>query len=318
MSCVYKGRVIESELSSNARGGTEMMRDRLIQNVDPDLLQQVAIHLSRPRELHSDVKNILWLHDLCGDPENKILNDGGWAQFDHFVFVSQWQRDTYIMAYGIPYSKCKVIPNAIEKEYKPSKKQTDQIRFIYHTTPHRGLELVYPVFDALSKEFDNIHLDVYSSFAVYGWQQRDEPFKNLFENIKQHPKMTYHGAVSNQEVLDALDRSHIFLYPSIWQETSCIALIEAIRSGVICIHPNYGALSETAGNATVLYDYTENVQDHANLAYAITRNLLSQINSDENFFNNITLSDRFLLPFHRINNFTQSWNNMLKVLVDGN
>ena len=55
MSCLYKGQVVESELSANARGGTEMMRDRLLNNADPELLKQVAVHLSRPRELYEDV-----------------------------------------------------------------------------------------------------------------------------------------------------------------------------------------------------------------------------------------------------------------------
>lgn len=317
MSCIYKGKVKNSELSQNARGGTEMMRQRIIDNVDQELLKKFAIHLSRPRNMYSDVKNIFYCHDLVGDPENRILQDKGWKKFDHFVFVSQWQRDMYVMAFGIPYSKCTVIPNAIEKEYSPKKTDIDQIRFIYHTTPHRGLELVYPIFDALSKEFDNIHLDVYSSFEIYGWKQRDEPYKQLFENIKSHPQMTYHGSVSNKEVLEALGNNHIFMYPCIWQETSCIALIEAIRSGLICIHPNYGALLETAGSASICYEYTENAQYHANVCYSITKNILLNIQRDKDFFNNFTLSDRFTLPKNGINSFTQSWNNLLETLKNG-
>ena len=316
MSCIYKGRVVNSELSKNARGGTEMMRQRVLDNVDSQYLEKVAIHLSRPRELYDDVKNILWCHDLAGDPENKILRDEGWAKFDHFVFVSQCQRDTYVMAYGIPYSKCTVIPNAIEHEYTPKQKDMETIRFIYHTTPHRGLELVYPIFDALSKEFDNIHLDVYSSFEIYGWKQRDKPYEQLFENIKSHPSMTYHGSLSNEKVLKALEKSHIFMYPCIWQETSCIALIEAIRNGLICIHPNYGALLETSGGVTLAYDYTENVHEHANICYSVTKNVLSTMNQDPNFFANYTQSDRYVLPRSGINNFTQSWNSVLRKLND--
>jgi hypothetical protein len=59
MSCVYKGSVIDTDLSRNSKGGTEMMRDRLIKYVDKSLLGKVAIHLSRPRKLYEDVPNIL-------------------------------------------------------------------------------------------------------------------------------------------------------------------------------------------------------------------------------------------------------------------
>ena len=257
MSVIYKGEVIDTELSKKSNGGTEMMRQRLINVANPDYLSKVAIHLSRTREMYDDVPNILWCHDLAEDPENRVLTDGGWQKFDRLVFVSAWQRDQYIMRYGIPYSRCSVIHNAIEKEYAPTEKKQDKIRFIYHTTPHRGLELLVPIFEAIAKDFPNVELDVYSSFSIYGWESRDEPYKELFDKIKEHPQMNYHGAVSNEEVLKALENAHIFLYPNVWKETSCIALIEAIKSQVICIHPNYGALPETSSNATISYDFKE-------------------------------------------------------------
>jgi len=317
MSCIYKGNIVETNLSKNSRGGTEMMRGRLLNYVNKDLLDKVAIHFSRPRELYKDVPNILYCHDLVGDPENKILKDGGWEKFDHIVFVSHWQRDQYIMVFGIPYSKCSVIPNAIELEYSFEEKQTDKIRFIYHTTPHRGLQLVYPIFDALSREFDNIHLDVFSSFKIYGWEQRDEKYKDLFDKIKSHPNMTYHGSKSNEIVLKALKESHVFLFPSIWMETSCIAMIEAIRSGCVVIHPSYGALPETANGATVMYDYNEDHQTHAATCYTITRNILLNQKQNKNLFNQITANTTFELPYNSISNFTASWDSILTRVLNG-
>ena len=311
MSCIYKGQVIESELSKNSKGGTEMMRQRLIDNIDPAALENVAIHLSRPREIFDDVANILWCHDLAEDPENKILRDGGWQKFDHFVFVSNWQRDQYILRFGIPYSKCSVIYNAVEKQYAPKEKDMSTIRFVYHTTPHRGLELLVPIFDALSKEFDNIHLDVFSSFKIYGWESRDESYSGLFKNIDMHPKMTYHGVKSNEEVLQALDKAHIFLYPNIWKETSCIALIEAIKSQVLCVHPNYGALPETAQNATIMYDFNEDPQAHANYAFAVAKQILTTMNNDPNYFHGFTYSDRFNLARNNIQSFKTMWTAVL-------
>ena len=287
------------------------MRDRLVNNIPIDLLQDFAIHLSRPREIYRDVKNILWCHDLVSDPENEILKDNGWKKFDHFVFVSQWQRDQYVLVYKIPYHKCTVIHNAIEKEYTPKDKDMGTIRFIYHTTPHRGLQLVVPIFDALSKKYDNIHLDVYSSFKIYGWEQRDEPYKDLFKKISNHPKMTYHGSVSNKEVLDALDKSHVFIYPSIWQETSCIAMIEAIRSGVICVHPNYGALVETAEGATIVYDYTDDPSHHAARCYGAIVNMLDTIKDHPDSFKLYTHSSKFGLIKNDINTFTRYWVELL-------
>ncbi len=309
---IHKGNVVESEQSKNANGGTEMMRKRLIDNVDSELLSDVAIHFSRPRHVPEDVnKNILYCHDLAQDPENTILRNEKWKQFDHFVFVSQWQRDQYNAMYGIPFSKCSIIQNAIETTYEPRKKSSEQIRFIYHTTPHRGLELLYPVFDALTKVHDNIHLDVFSSFSIYGWEQRDEPYREMFMELTDHPHITYHGAQPNGTVLEALKQSHIFLYPCIWQETSCIAMIEAIRCGVLCIHPNIGALSETSANATIQYNYNEDKSAHANIAYAYAKQVLDIQKNDPDFIHKMTNTDRCQLYPHNIDIFKSNWTKLL-------
>jgi glycosyltransferase involved in cell wall biosynthesis len=313
MSTIVDGVLIKNDLCKNAMSGTEMMTQRLLKYVDIELFQGKQIHISRPSKniFVKEKKQILMCHDLAADPENFILKNGGWKQFNHYVFVSHFQRDQYVMMYGIPYSRCSVIQNAIELEYEYTKKQTDQIRFIYHTTPHRGLQLVYPIFDALSKEFDNIHLDVYSSFNIYGWEQRDEPYKELFEDIKKHEKMTYHGTQPNNVVLKALKESHVFLYPSIWMETSCIAMIEAIRSGCIVIHPNYGALPETSCGVTAIYDFSENPQTNANRCFAVAKNLLLAVQENDQILNNITASTHFELPLNDINRFKTSWERTL-------
>ena len=320
MSIIKNGVFEKSELAKKASGGTEQMGMRLVKNADQSLLKKSDIHLSKVdfSNCQKNKTQILWAHDLANDPDNKILENEGWKRFDHFVFVSYWQRDHYVTLYGIPYSKCTVIQNAIELEYSPPQKDTKEIRFIYHTTPNRGLELVYPIFDALSKEFDNIHLDIYSSFSIYGWNQRDIPYEDLFNKIKNHSHMTYHGAVDNKEILDALQKSHIFLFPSIWKETSCLAMIEAIRSGVLVIHPSYGALPETSANATMMYEYTEDVNKHANLAYATARNMLEAHKLEENIFNKIMNSERCVLPKNSINTFTNSWNYLLERLNNNN
>jgi len=314
MSCIYKGEVVETALSKNAKGGTEMMRDRLLRNLPNDLLQNYAIHLSRPREIYSDVKNILWCHDLAEDPENKILQDGGWKKFDFFVFVSQWQRDSYINMFSIPYDKSLIIPNAVEVEHKQRQKDNTTIKFIYHTTPHRGLGLAYTVFDALSKQYENIEFDVFSSFAVYGWQSRDAKFEPLFDKLREHPKINYHGAKDNGTVLGYLEKSHVFLYPRIWKETSCIAMIEALRSSCVVINPNYGALNETSENMSISYDFTEDMNKHAQKCYGITRWLLSQEQRQQGFINNIGNRENQSLSKNNISSFSKKWTNLLETL----
>jgi glycosyltransferase involved in cell wall biosynthesis len=308
MSVVYKGKIIDTNLSRSAMGGTEQMRARLVNTVDNTLLQKVAIHFARVRQIYDDVHNVFYAHDLCDDTEARILENGGWKKFRLCVFVTCWQRDTYIDRFKIPFSMCRVIENAIEPA-ENIKKPTDKIRLIYHTTPHRGLDILAPTFEELIKHptfKDTVHLDVFSSFAVYGWGERDKGYASLFSRLKANPNVTYHGAQPNSVVRDYLSRAHYFAFPSTWKETSCIALIEAIEHKVVAIHPNLAALPETAGGNTLMYDYTENKKDHAAIFYnamivALTNNLAEHktINSNHR---------------HNINMFTAKWANILKEL----
>jgi UDP-glucose:(glucosyl)LPS alpha-1,2-glucosyltransferase len=311
MSALVKGKISDTNLSRNARGGTEQMRDRLLLNVRPDLLNNIVIHFSRvrPENMVDGVANIFFAHDLVDDPESRVLADGGYRKFAKIVFVSYWQRDQYMLVYGIPYSHCTVIENAIEREFIARNKSNETVNFIYHTTPHRGLQLLHPVFDALTKDYKNIHLDVFSSFGVYGWKERDAAYAGVFDALKKHPNITYHGAKSNQEVLAALDKAHVFLYPCIWQETSCIAMIEAIKSGVLAIHPSLAALPETASECTLMYDYTEDKQLHMERAYKAAKTVLD--NGGVDFVNRIMCDAKCELPRNSIDAFTSKWNTLL-------
>jgi UDP-glucose:(glucosyl)LPS alpha-1,2-glucosyltransferase len=258
--------VEKNEVDQNAMGGTELMKYGLVERIDPELMDYFQIIPSRVRELKDDKIKVLWLHDLPMDPESQHLKDGGWKKFDKLVYVSDWQKDLYQNILQIPPSKGIVLKNAIvpiPEHAKPN--PAEEIRLIYHTTPHRGLELLVPVFESLCTVYDNIHLDVFSSFEAYGWRERDKPYEELFERCRAHPKITYHGFQSNDTVREHLKQAHIFAYPSIWLETSCIAMMEAMSAGLLCVHPNLGALPETTANWTYQYSFNEDPQLHANI-----------------------------------------------------
>lgn len=267
--------VQKNELNQNANGGSELSARRLEAFVDKDLLSNFQIVLSRVRDLDPNKKKILWLHDLPGDPESAHLSDPkSRARFDGIVCVSHWQAQMYAIQLGIPYSELTVIQNAIEPFPAHDKPKDGPIRLIYHTTPHRGLNILVPVFEKLCEVFDNIELDVYSSFKIYGWDNRDKDFEPLFERCRNHPKINYHGFVPNDEIRQALGRSHIFAYSNTWMESSCLAAIEALAAGCIMVSPAYAALPETTANWAWMYPFTEDLQSHAerflaNLASAI-------------------------------------------------
>lgn len=260
----------KDSLSTNAMGGTELMKYELQSRIEPELLDEFQIFLSRVEEKLDETKiRLYWIHDLPGDPAAEHLKNGGWNNFHKLVFASNWQMQAFINYYNIPWSKCIVLQNAINPIEDHEKPNDGVIRLAYWSTPHRGLNILVPVFSKLCEKYDDIELDVYSSFKLYGWEERDNEFKALFDACNDHPKINYHGSVSNAEIRENLKKTHILAYPNTWPETSCITLMEAMSAGILAVHPNFAALPETAANWTHMYQWNEDINAHASTFYSI-------------------------------------------------
>jgi glycosyltransferase involved in cell wall biosynthesis len=247
----------ENEISINANGGTEIAKRKLASILDPELLSNFQIICSRPRELNQEKIRIFWNHDLPEDPEVKKYQDQEFFEsFHKHVFISNWQYARYQLVHGVHYNdKSVVLESGIEPAPNSALTKPDdgKIHIAYTSTPQRGLDILVAVFKEFAKTNPNIHLHVYSSFKIYGWEEADKQFEPLYDEIRNHPQMTYHGFVQNETLKEALNGYHIFAYPSVWLETSCRAMLEAMSAGLVCVHPNYGSLPETSGALNFMY-----------------------------------------------------------------
>lgn len=310
MASIVNGKFLRDDMTSKAMGGTELLAHRLVDNVPKKYLRDFQIHLSRTTDKDKTKRQVLWCHDLAKDPAVKHLANGGWKQYEKIIFVSRWQQKTYNSWLGVPYDHGVVIENAIEPI--PFKEKTyGTIRLIYTSTPHRGLEILYPVFEALSERYSNIVLDVFSSFELYGWSQRDKLYEKLFDRLKSHPRIQYHGAQSNQKVREALQKSHIFAYPSIWPETSCLCLIEAMSAGNICVHSNLAALPETSMGLTNMYQIDDDVNKHAQIFANQLVHAIEHIESDATK-SRVDKTKKMCDDKHNIDSFSKKWIDLLR------
>lgn len=310
-------KVESNEVDKNAMGGTELMKYALAKKIDPAILDKFQIIPSRVRKIEKGKIPILWLHDLPGDPESKHLADGGWEKFETIVCVSHWQRQQYENYYGIPASKMVVLQNAIEPIEQHEKPNPSKcVNLIYHTTPHRGLELLVPIMEWIDDNLKDInwHLDVYSSFEIYGWGERDAPYKPLFDRIEEHPNMTNHGFVPNAEVHKALQKAHIFVLPSIWAETSCIALIEAMSAGCICVHSTLAALPETSANWSLMYDFTEVKDEHATRCAYLVADAI-QLTGDQTMDDRMDMQKAYIDGFYNWEVRSKQWEGLLMKIL---
>jgi glycosyltransferase involved in cell wall biosynthesis len=218
------------------------------------------------------------------------------------------------MIHGVKYDgKSDVIESGIEPAPLSALQKPDdgKIHIVYTSTPQRGLEILIPVFKHLADQYPNIHLHVFSSFKIYGWDEMDRQFEPMYDEIRNHPQMTYHGYAPNNELKEFLNKCHIFAYPSIWLETSCRALLEAMSAGLICVHPTYGALPESSGGLNIMYrgdfeDRNHHCQILVQHLDAAIRTVGSDNHKNITNFNKIYVDGRY-----NINRIVSQWEVML-------
>lgn len=261
-----------------AMGGTELILAHLKQAL-PELTDQVQIIMSRPEQVaHENKPRILWLQDLPQDPASACLKDASYrTKFNRIVFASNWQQQMYNIYAGIPYAQGTVIKNGVpflqptlpkpRSVHSPEaccdgsdpscKGYPSKLKFVYTSTPHRGLAILAAAAEQLATIRQDWELHVYSSLNIYGLPDADKQFEPLYDLLRKNPCVVYHGSVPNAEVRQAVLDAHVFVYPSIYQETSCMAVQEALMAGCIAITTNLAALIETCGEWAWMIPFTE-------------------------------------------------------------
>lgn len=289
--------------SNIGRSGGSIIKNNLFKNVPRELLnkfQFVVDYAHHFEKLDDNKIRIYWSHlepnqneEVCRIIEsNSIpLSNGGWSNYHKIIFISHHQMEEWIKKYNIPRSHCMVIKyalNPIDIQNKPE----DKIVLFHQCSPQRGLSLLVDVFEKLCEEYNNLELKVHSSWEIYNekdnnflkiFRDKQKEYENsdLYHRLEKHPKIHNIGYLPNNELRKSLSSSHIFSYPNIMVETFCLSLLEAMSAGLLCVHPNYGCLPETASNWTMMYPYHENIIQHKKIFYCELKKAIEIVNTKQ-------------------------------------
>ena len=297
-------------------GGTELQCNLLYKYVDNKLLNNFQITTSVPEKepLSEDKINILWEQNSYDQPNIVpwMKDKSNHSKYDWYVFNSHWCAEKYRMAFGLPPHKCTVIKNAIDVfPGRAVYKQGQKLKLLYTSTPWRGLSVLLGAMQLIKNPL--IELDVYSSTQIYGdafKEKNDDIYKPLYDQAKQLPNVNYKGYISNEDLMKQMYNYHIFAYPNIWEETSCISAIEALACGLHGIVTNYGALYETCSEWPTYVQYDSNYRNLASMfAYAI-EGISEQLHT-KGMQDMLTKQQEFYKKFYNWNNRKHEWTNFL-------
>lgn len=226
-------------------------------------------------------------------------------RIDHFIFVSNWQAEQFRKIFNIPGEKTSVIKNAcIGIKPKQSIINKKKIKICYTSTPWRGLDVLLRSWEILNPE--NCELHIFSSCKIYGkdFASEDTKYEFLYDWCKRLPNVVYRGSIPNEELRKELPEFDILAYPNTFEETSCIAVIESLSTGLRVITSALGALPETCEGWARMYSYVDDREKHAQV--------FAQVLSEEiELFKSGKLNEHLLLQ-SKVYGDKWHWNERIK------
>jgi glycosyltransferase involved in cell wall biosynthesis len=282
--------------------------------------------ICHPSLVEKDKTNILWQHLSYDQPNVQYMKDRKFVDsIDYFVYVSAWQYNKFREYFKIPEYKSFVIKNAtqpFEIIPKPSLAlpviPQNKIKLLYTSTPWRGLAVLIKAIDILNKTRDDFEVDIYSSTKIYGSQFEENEkgkFDVLFDKCKNTKNVNYLGYANNDEIRKALTTSHIYTYPSIFEETSCLAIIEAMSAGCHVVTTNYGALPETCGEFATMIEFDSSGQNLIE-RYADTLNSVIDNYKNDLYKDDLEMQTKYYNKYYSWNTRITEWNNFLNYVRD--
>jgi glycosyltransferase involved in cell wall biosynthesis len=262
------------------KGGTEIQEAYLRKHVKKELLDKISLTTSIPEKqpLVIDRSNVLWVHNSYDQAnlapwfKNK-LNHG---KYDWYVFNSHWTYEKYRYFFDIPTEQSLVITNGfdddlvLKKNFEPHPK----IKMVYTSTPWRGLDVLLAAMEAVQKN-QHVELDVYSSTQIYGdhfKQHNDDAFKHLYEKAEKLTNVNYKGYIDHSELMKKLHTYDVYVHPSTFEETFCLAAMESLAAGLIVVTTDLGALPEVCAGFPIYVPYMKDKKQLAQkFAYTINQ-----------------------------------------------
>ncbi len=237
----------------------------------PSLKPDVLIILQTPglgaafrQRVPAHCKIVFQTGDTANQPVLQALRNPAEQQaYDAVVCVSEWQRAQFEQYFGLPKSKLFVLGNGFSPAFMKLFRDDEPVlpqkqhppTLAYTSTPHRGLEWLVEAFPHIHKARPDVRLQIFSGMSVYLMSATDEQsaFGRLYAMCRTTPGIEYIGNLPQAELAKRMRSVSMLAYANVYEETSCISVMEAMAAGCAIVTSELGALPETcAGFATLV------------------------------------------------------------------
>lgn len=203
-----------------------------------------------------------WQHQSTTSSKARPAATAGEGEaWDRIVFVSENQRAAFRKTFSLDGL---VLRNAPSPSFSALPPRSNYFfeggrppRLFYCSAPGRGLDFLLFSFPTIRASLPDATLSIYSDQKIYQIGSERDEFAVYYEVARALPGVDYFGSVPQAELASALFEADIWVYPTLFVETSCIAMMEAGCAGCSLITSDVGALPETSASFATLLKLTQ-------------------------------------------------------------
>lgn len=203
----------------------------------------------------TNAPTFLWCHDLITPGAEHHSN------YIKHLCLTPFHKNYVQTMQGIPEDKIWVTRNGIVPErFTDVPTNKDPNKFIFSSSPDRGLDRAMLVLDEVRKKYPDIKLHVYYGIEHLPQYGHQVLFDKLKKMIAERDWVIYHGATQQDKLMSEFKSAAFCVQPSDWCETSMISALERACAGV------YQIIRGIAGVVDTLKEAAES--DMAKLVYS--------------------------------------------------
>lgn len=220
---------------------TSNVHDVLIALRDPKLVSLPSL----------SKKKVLWMHDIATKRGYGKQFEQMEFTFDEIWAVSEWHKYQIAEATGYPEERIVALRNGIvdHEDVIPFGRVPGQL--LYASRPERGLEnLIKP--GGIMEHLPEFTLTV-AMYEHFPEHMRDY-YAWIMHRMEVLPNVKFVGGKPNAELRQIISDSEAYIYPTQFEETSCILARECMEQHTPFLTTSVGALPETLGDNGIFFE----------------------------------------------------------------
>ena len=197
----------------------------------------------------SSYQTFIWGHDIVLFPYGTNLSVENiikkWSpKINGCVCQTEWHKNLFISLYPELKEKMRIINNGINPELFTFNNKKVMNKFVYTSCSERGLKKLTQLWPKITENIPDSELFI----ASYNNFPNSEEDNTILEYIQKTPSITHVGKLNKTELYNLMSSAEYWLYPSYFQETSCITSLELLASEVVCLYYPVAGLVNTIGD----------------------------------------------------------------------